>query len=86
MACFSTCGGYEGQAIFKTAMHGYHTMKWSVSWSAHSCKSVDYDQGTVFEDEYWLLCIENDDGNIGTSKGLHQVGPTNAHIGTERTP
>jgi len=68
---------------FQTVMHSCHTMKWRVSQIAHACKLVDYDQETVYGDEYQLQCIGNNDGKTGLSQSLLQVGPMN--IGTERT-
>ena len=50
------------------------------------CELADYNQGTVYRAEYWLQCIGNNGDNVGISQSLHQVGPTNAHTGTERTP
>ena len=58
-------------------------MKYRVSQSAHLHELADYGQGTVHRAEYLLQCIGNDADSIGISQGLHQVGPTNAHMGTE---
>ena len=46
----------------------------------------DYDQWTVYRAEYQLQCVGNDGGNVEISWSLHQVCPTNARTGTERTP
>lgn len=46
---------------------------------------MDCDQGIVYRTEYHIQYIGNDDGNIGISQNLHQVGPTNAYVRTERT-
>lgn len=40
----------------------------------------------MFWTEYHLQCIGNNGGNVGILQGLHQVGPMNAHTGTERVP
>ena len=73
----------DSDMTFQTVMHSCHTMKWRVSQIAHACKLVDYDQETVYGDEYQLQCIGNNDGKTGLSQSLLQVGPMN--IGTERT-
>jgi len=62
-------------------MHSCQTMKWGASWSV----LADYNQSIVYTDEYWLHCIGNDGGNVGIWWSLCLVGPTNAHMGTERT-
>jgi len=36
--------------------------------------------------EHQFQCIGNNGGNVGISQSLRQVGPPNAHTGTERTP
>ena len=56
------------------------------SISVGPCEFEDYKQGTVYKAEYWLQCIGNNGGNTGILLSLHQQGPMNAHIGTERTP
>jgi len=63
-----------------------HKTKQGVSQSAHLHELVDYDQEIVYGTEYQPQCIGNDGGNIGMSQSLCQVGPTNAHMGTKRTP
>ena len=62
-----------------------HTTKWRVSRSAHPCKSMDYDQGTVSGAEYQLQCVENSNDSVGILQSLCQIVPINAHTGTERT-
>ena len=75
----------ERQATFLIAMHSYHTTKQRASQSAHSCESVDYDQGTVYRAEYWLQCIENNNGNIVISQSLCQGSPMDANTWSEGT-
>ena len=36
--------------------------------------------------EYWLQCTGNNGGSVEILQSLHQVGPMNAHTGTERPP
>ena len=67
------------------AMHSCPTTKWRMSWSAHPRELMDYNQGTACGAEYQFQCTRNDGGNIGISQSLHQVGPINAHTGTETT-
>ena len=74
------------EATFQMAVHSCHTTKWGGSRSAHLCKSVDYDQGTVYRSGYWCQCTGNNGGNVGISQSLHQVGSMNAHTGTEGRP
>jgi len=54
--------------------------------SAHLCELLDYNQGTLYGDEYQLQCIGNDCGNARILQSLQHVGPTDAYIETERTP
>jgi len=49
-------------------MHRFHTTKWRVPQSAHQCKSMDDNQGTMYGAEYWLQCIRNDGDCVGISK------------------
>jgi len=56
-----------------------------VSESAHLYELAANNQGTVYRVEYQLQCLGNDGGNVGILQSLHQVGPMNAHVGTERT-
>ena len=56
-----------------------------VSQSVHPCMSLDYDQGTVYGAEYLLQWVRNNGGSIGILQSLHQVCPTDAHVGTVRT-
>jgi len=76
---------WERQATFQVPMHSCHSTKWKASWSALPCRSVNYNQGTVYGDEYWLHCVGNDGGNVGTLQSLYQVGPVRDHTGAERT-
>ena len=39
--------------------------------------------GTVYRADYQHQCMGNNGGNIEISQSLCQVGPTNAHMGTE---
>jgi len=75
----------ERQATFQTAVHSCHTVKWRASQLPHLCKLEDYNQETVYGYEYWIQCFWNDDGNVGISQSLHQLGPMSAHTGTEKT-
>ena len=77
---------HERQATLQTAMHSCHTMKWRASQSARPCESADYDQATLHGAEYQLKCIGNDGADVGISKNLRQVGPTDSHTWAERTP
>jgi len=65
------------QTMFWTAMHRSYTMKWSVSWSANSCKSLDYDRGTVYRAEYWLQCIGNDGSIVSRSHECLHINRNN---------
>ena len=56
-----------------------------VSQSAHPHESADYNQRTVYGDEYQLQFLGNDGDNVGISQTLHQVCPTDFHTGAERT-
>jgi len=40
----------------------------------------------VYGAEYRLQCVVHNGGNVGISQSVHQVDPTNAHTGTQRTP
>ena len=44
-----------------------------------------YNQRTVSGAVYQLQCVGNHDGNVEILQSLCQVGPINAHTGTERT-
>ena len=72
--------------MFSTDVHRCHTTKRRVTLSTHLCKSVNYNQGAVYGAECYLQGTGNDDGNVGILQSLHEVGPTNAHTETERTP
>jgi len=63
------------------SQQSHHKMK-SIS-SAHPHELLDYNQGTVYEPEYWLQCIRNDGGN--TEKQFVQGGPTNARLNRKST-
>ena len=55
---------HERQATVWIAMHSCHTMKWRILPSAHPCKLVDYDEGTVYCAEYPLQCVGNNGGDV----------------------
>jgi len=56
---------HEKQAMFQIAMHSCHSMKWRVSQSAHSHRSVDYNQKFMHGAEYLIQCIGNNGCNVG---------------------
>ena len=56
-----------------------------MSQSFHPHELVDYGHEIVYGAKNQLQYVGNDDGNIGILQSLHQVSPTNAHRGTERT-
>ena len=72
-------------ATFQIAMHRSHSTKWRTLQSAHLCGSAGCDQVTQYGAEYQLQCVGNGGGNVGTLQSLCQMGPTNAHAGTEIT-
>ncbi len=51
-----------------------------------SRQSVDYDLELCTELNIGFSAVGNGGGNVRILQSLCQVGPTNAHIGTERTP
>ena len=67
------------QATFQVTIYSWHSTKWRAFLSAHQCKSVDCDQGTLCRAEYQLQCVGNDCGIVGISQILHQVDPQVAH-------
>lgn len=57
----------------------------------HKMESISISSSTNWQYMTRDLCTElqyigNSGGNFGISQSLHQVGPMNAHTGTERTP
>ena len=66
----------ERQAMFQTATHSSHTIKWSVSWSVHLCESVNCDWRTVSGAEYGLYYAGNNGDNLGILQTLLLGDPT----------
>ena len=54
-----------------------------IHWSV---KHWNYSNQTPFEFDWHTNCIGNNGSNVRLSQSLHEVGTTNAHKGTERTP
>ena len=76
----------ERQAMFQMAKQSCHITQWKVPWSAHPCKSVNYDQEALYRDEYELQYLGNNGVKIRILQSLSQVGTLSAHTGTERKP
>lgn len=82
---FSSGGGDMKSKSCSRRPCSCHTTKWRTSQSDHPHELLDYNQGTVCRAEYQFQCVGNNGGDIEILQGLCQVGPMNAHRGTERT-
>jgi len=47
---------------------------------------ADYDQETVYENDYQLLNSVNNGGSVGILQRLCRMSPTDAYTGIKRTP
>jgi len=74
----------ERKAMFWSVMNSCHTMKWTVLISS-TMWIGSLQPGKCCGYEYQLQCVGDYGGSTEISKSLHQVRPTNAHTGTERT-